>query len=132
MAVASVLAFSCTPQKEESTETSEEVTMEKSDKGMLRHVVMFKFKDETAQEDVDKVVNAFLDLKNSIPEIKSIEWGTNNSPEGLNQGLTHCFTLTFDNAADRDAYLPNPNHKEFGKILGPHLDKVTVIDYTIE
>jgi len=31
--------------------------------------------------------------------------------------------------ADRDAYLPHPAHKDFGAIVGPHVDKVCVVDF---
>ncbi len=96
---------------------------------VLRHVVLFKFKDSSSQADVAKVEKAFADLPSKIEEIKGYEWGTNNSPEGLNQGLTHCFLLTFESEEDRDAYLIHPDHKAFGSVLGPHLDKVTVLDY---
>jgi len=96
---------------------------------VLRHVVLFSFKATSTPEDVKTVVDAFADLQNKIDGIKGFEWGTNSSPEGLNQGLTHAFTLTFHSDADRDAYLPHPTHQEFGVILGPHLDKVTVLDY---
>src|SRR5688572_32703692 len=92
---------------------------------VLRHVVLFKFKDTSTPEDVKKVEAAFAALPGKLPLIKGYEWGKNNSPENLNQGLTHCFLLTFSNEKDRDAYLVHPEHKAFGKILGPHLDKVT-------
>ncbi len=95
----------------------------------LRHVVMFKFKDGSTAADVKKVEDAFRALPSKIKEIKGFEWGTNNSPENLNQGFTHCFFVTFDSEKDRNAYLPHPAHKEFGSILGPHLDKVLVVDY---
>ncbi len=96
---------------------------------VLRHVVLFKFKDSSTEADVAKVEKAFADLPSKIEEIRDYEWGTNNSPEGLNQGLTHCFLLTFASEEDRDAYLIHPDHKAFGSVLRPHLDKVTVIDY---
>lgn len=96
---------------------------------VLRHVVLFGFKETSSPEDVQKVIDAFKALPSKISEIKGFEWGTNSSPEGLNQGLTHAFTLTFHSDADRDTYLPHPAHKEFGGIVGPHLDKVTVVDY---
>lgn len=99
---------------------------------LLRHTVLFKFKDGTAAADIKKVEDAFRALPSKIKEIKSLEWGTNNSPENLNQGFTHCFFLTFSSEADRAAYLPHPAHKEFGKILGPYLDKVLVIDFWAE
>ena len=96
---------------------------------MLRHVVLFKFKDSATSSQVQEVENAFKALPSKIKEIKGFEWGTNNSPENLNQGLTHCFFLSFESEKDRDAYLPHPAHKEFGKLLGPYLDKVVVVDY---
>lgn len=96
---------------------------------VLRHVVFFSFKNSATPDDVKAIIDSFRELKNQIDGIKSFEWGTNSSPEGLNQRLTHAFTLTFHSNSDRDAYLPHPAHKEFGSLLGPHLDKVMVVDY---
>ena len=95
----------------------------------LRHVVLFKFKDSSTPDDIKKVEEAFAGLARNLKLIKDYEWGINVSPENLNQGLTHCFFVTFESAEDRDAYLVHPEHKAFGKVLGPHLDKVTVVDY---
>lgn len=99
---------------------------------VLRHVVLFKFKDGADPAGIKKVEEAFRALPAKIKEIQSLEWGKNNSPENLNQGFTHCFFVTFKSEADRAVYLPHPDHKEFGKILGPYLDKVLVVDYWAE
>ena len=99
---------------------------------VLRHVVLFKFKDTSTPEDIQKVESAFKALPSKIREIKSLEWGINNSPENINQGFTHCFFVTFANEKDRAVYLPHPDHKAFEKVLGPHLDKVLVVDYWTE
>lgn len=96
---------------------------------MLRHVVLFKFKDGSTPQQVKEVEDAFRALPSKIKEIKGFEWGTNNSPENLAQGFTHCFFLTFKSEADRAVYLPHPAHKAFGDVLKPHLDKVLVVDY---
>jgi hypothetical protein len=97
--------------------------------GRVRHVVLFKFKEETTPEQIKSVEDAFRALPSKVPSILDFEWGTNTSPEKLDQGFTHCFFLTFKTAADRDAYLPHPAHKAFGKTLRPYLDKVLVVDY---
>ena len=97
--------------------------------GKLRHVVAFKFKETASAEDIKKVETAFRDLKKSIKEIVSYEWGTNNSPEKHNKGTTHGFILTFKNEKDRDAYLVHPEHDKFGKLVGPLLADVFVIDF---
>jgi hypothetical protein len=98
-------------------------------KQVLRHVVMFGWKEGTDAAYITKVVTALSDLKHKIPTIKSFEWGTNNSPENLNNGLTHCFILTFSSESDRDAYLIHPDHKAFVALLNPAPEKVTVFDY---
>ncbi len=95
----------------------------------LRHVVLFKFKDASTPADVGRIVEAFRGLPARIPQIKGFEWGTNVSPEGKAEGFTHCFFVTFASEADRDAYLPHPAHKEFVAVVGPHVDKVCVVDY---
>jgi hypothetical protein len=97
--------------------------------GKLLHVVAFKFKPSAKAEEIDAVVQSFRALKSKIPQIKTLEWGTNISPEKHDMGFTHGFTLSFSSEKDRDAYLVHPDHKAFGKSLGPILDNVFVIDY---
>lgn len=98
-------------------------------KKMLRHVVLFKFKDSATPAQIKKVEDAFRKLPSKLKEIKGFEWGTNNSPEGLSQGFTHVFFVSFDSEADRAVYLPHAEHKAFVKVLEPHLDKALVVDY---
>lgn len=76
-----------------------------------------------------KIENAFRALPSKIPVVADFEWGTNNSPEGLSDGFTHCFLVTFNDEKGREVYLPHPAHKELVALLKPHLDKVLVIDY---
>jgi hypothetical protein len=110
-----------------SQSSAAEPTVEKP--RTLRHVVLFKFKDTSTEADVAKIVAAFQGLPGKIKEIAGFEWGTDVSPEGKSQGFTHCFLVTFKSEADRDAYLPHPAHKDFVAIVGPHVDKVCVVDF---
>ena len=96
---------------------------------VLRHVVLFKFKDDATPEQIREIENAFCALPGKVDAIYDLEWGTDVSVENLQQGFTHCFVVTFRSEADRAKYLPHPDHKAFGKLLGPHLDKVCVVDY---
>ncbi|MEM1400801.1 MAG: Dabb family protein [Pseudomonadota bacterium] len=100
-----------------------------SDKKELRHVVMLGFKAGTSQAEIDEIVRRFAALEGEVPGIEAFEWGVNNSPEGLNQGLSHCFLLTFATEAARDTYLPHPNHKAFADWVGEWVETVTVVDY---
>ncbi len=100
-------------------------------KDTLKHVVVFKYKEDASQADIKKVTDAFRALQDKIPGITAFEYGTNNSPEGKNMGFTHVHTLTFKDAAARDAYLPHPEHKKFGELLGKLgvLEDAFVVDY---
>ena len=97
----------------------------------IRHIVCLKFKDVASLEQIGEIEKKFPALQKSIPGIVSIEWGTNNSPEGLNKDFTHCFIVTFENEDARSNYLPHPNHQAFVDILKPLLDDVFVIDFNL-
>ncbi|HJQ25016.1 MAG TPA: Dabb family protein [Blastocatellia bacterium] len=97
----------------------------------VRHVVVFKFKPTATEAQIKEVTDAFRQLKDKIPGILAFEHGVNNSPEKKNLGFTHVYQLTFKDAAARDAYLPHPEHKKFGALLGRLgvLEDVFVVDY---
>lgn len=122
LALLSVTTYAHTPAGDPPVKTMKSTS--------VQHIVLFKFKPEATSEKVNEIVAAFEALPSQIKEIKGFKWGTNNSPEKLNKGLTHAFILTFDNEKDRDAYLPHPAHKKFGTIVGPWLAEVTVVDFT--
>jgi hypothetical protein len=100
-----------------------------NDQPLLRHVVLFNFKDSTDAIKLQEIENAFAALPSKISEIKDFEWGINNSPEGLDKGLSHCFLVTFGSEEDREKYLPHPAHQEFVTLIGPYVEDVTVVDY---
>jgi hypothetical protein len=97
--------------------------------GPIRHVVHFKFKADATEEQVANIVKEFAALKTKISAVESLEWGTDVSPEGLGQGYTHCWIISFKNAADRDAYLKHADHTAFVAILKPILDSALVVDF---
>jgi len=96
---------------------------------LIRHVVLFRWKDGTPSSKVREIEDGFRGLPGKIAEIADFEWGTDVSPEGLSEGFTHCFLVTFRDAKARDAYLPHPAHQAFVALLEPHLDKALVVDY---
>ncbi|MFC4632279.1 Dabb family protein [Dokdonia ponticola] len=108
-------------------ETQETIT--KAPEKLLRHVVLFNFNESATPEVLKTIEEAFATLPSQIAEIHSFEWGINNSPEGLDKGLTHCFFVTFLSEADRATYLPHPAHQAFVTLIGPYVEDVTVVDY---
>ena len=96
---------------------------------MLRHLVLFKWKPETPPEKIAEIEAAFCSLPARIPEIVGFEWGTDISIQGFDRGFTHCFVVTVDSEAGRDAYLPHPEHAEFIALSRPHVEQILVLDY---
>jgi hypothetical protein len=95
----------------------------------VRHVVSFKFKKDATPGDIRKVEEAFAALKSKIPQIQSLEWGTNVSGENLDKGFTHMWVLSFADAAAVKAYIDHPDHQAFVKLLKPSLEEAFVIDF---
>jgi hypothetical protein len=100
-------------------------------KHTVRHIVVFKYKPGTTETQIKQVTDAFRGLKSKIPGIVSFEYGVNNSPEGKSQGFNHIYFVTFENEKARDTYLPHPEHKKFGELLGSLevLEDAFVVDY---
>jgi hypothetical protein len=96
---------------------------------VLRHVVLYKFKDAISPAQLQEVVDAFSALPKKIDTIIDFERGTNVSPEGKSEGFTHVFVVTFRDEAGRDAYLKHPAHDEYVKVVRDRREKVIVFDY---
>ncbi|KAK4120822.1 dabb-domain-containing protein [Parathielavia appendiculata] len=101
------------------------------------HIVLFQFKADANAEEVKVVCARFLALKDSCihptskaPYIKSLKAGKDNSPEGLQNGMTHGFVVEFLSAEDRDYYVKeDPAHQAFVKSTGDVLEKPIVLDF---
>lgn len=106
-----------------------EATAEEKPAKTLRHIVLYKFKDELKPQQVQEVIDAFAALPKKIDTVVGFEHGTNVSPEGKSEGLTHCFVVSFRDEKGRDAYLVHPAHLEYVKLAKERREKVVVFDY---
>jgi hypothetical protein len=95
----------------------------------VRHVVSFKFKASTPAEEIRKIESAFSALRSKIPQIQSLEWGTDVGPEGLSKGFTHMWILTFSDLPALKTYIDHPDHVAFVNLLKPNLEDVFVLDF---
>ena len=98
---------------------------------MLRHVVLFKFKENATADQVKVIETKFASLSQQLDLIQAFEYGTNISKENLDQGFTHCFIVTFKSEADLETYLPHPAHQAFVADLQPVLEEALVIDFLV-
>ncbi|KIW41474.1 uncharacterized protein PV06_07029 [Exophiala oligosperma] len=101
------------------------------------HIVLFKLKSSLSDSEKKEFCDDMLGLKNTCihptsntPYIVSSSGGADNSPEGVQGGLTHGFVVEFASSEDRDYYVSkDPAHQAFIKKNGPRFDDVRVIDY---
>ncbi len=81
---------------------------------MIRHVVLVRFKPDANTAQIFAALKA---LQDKIDGIIAISTGADSSPEGLQRGHTHAFTVDFRDAKARDAYLPHPEHQKVGAMI---------------
>lgn len=99
---------------------------------VLRHVVLYKFKDSATPAQVQEVIDAFAGLPKKVSSIIGFEHGANVSSEGKSEGLTHAFVVTFRNEKDLADYLVHPAHDAYVKVVRDRREKVVVFDYWAE
>ena len=99
---------------------------------MIRHVVLLKLRNAA---EAPQIFTALKSLQSQIPGISNISTGVDCSPEGLQRGFTHGFTVDFIDAAARDAYLPHPAHQKVGAMIVAAceggIEGVLVLDWEI-
>jgi hypothetical protein len=98
---------------------------------MVRHFGMFQFKEGVTASQIDTCFREMKGMIGNIPGLLGMEHGSYESGEGLNDGFTHGFIMSFDTAASRDAYLPHPEHERVKEIVVPCLERVVVFDFEV-
>ena len=112
--------------------TSSSLPAEDAPAKVLKHIVMYKFKDDQSPAQVQEVVDAFSKLPKQIDTIIGYEHGTNVSQEMKSDGFTHVFVVTFKDEAGREVYLKHPSHDAYVAVVKGRREKVIVLDYWTE
>lgn len=99
---------------------------------VLKHVVLLAFKATSSDEEINDLQTSFENLKDEIEGVLSVETGADVSNEGLQDGFTHCFQVTWPDEDARAVFQPHPAHQSFVEKVGPHVEKVVVVDYWTE
>ena len=114
----------------------EAVTAPGYNKGLVRHIVLFRYKDNVTGDQKIEIKKRFLALasecnRNGKRYVLSIETGAQNSGEGVDQELEQGFIVTFKSEGDRNYYVGrdliqregnfDPAHDAFKKFVGPFL-----------
>lgn len=97
---------------------------------MVKHIVLFKLKEEVPAAEKLAVMNRFKEaieaLSAKIPFIRRIEVGLN-----INPGETWNIALysEFDTLDDVKAYAVHPDHQAAGKLLAEVKESRACVDY---
>jgi len=99
---------------------------------MTRHYGMFQFKEGISEAEIANCFATMQAMVGQIPGLLEMEHGSYDSTEGLNDGYTHGFIMTFDSPESREAYLPHPIHEKVKDLVVPKLERVVVFDFNVQ
>ncbi|WP_458135964.1 Dabb family protein [Komagataeibacter sp. NFXK3] len=116
-------------------------------RGLVRHIVLFRFLPTITDDQRAEVVRRFLALartsrrEDGSPVVVSIETGAQISGEGVDEGLQQAFVVTFRSEGDRNYYVGrpvvtdpayfDPAHEAFKKFAAPYIVTTLVFDYAV-
>ena len=99
---------------------------------MVKHIVLFKLKDEVPETDKLVVMNKFKEAIEALPAkisvIRKIEVGLNMNP---GESWHIALYSEFDNLDDVKFYATHPDHVAAGKIIAEAKESRSCIDYEI-
>jgi hypothetical protein len=82
---------------------------------MIRHCVFIKFHPNVAVSEKKQIYSEISGLKARLAGLLAVHIGDNNSPEaGMDKGFSEGFMVDFSDAAARDAYLADSEHRLTG------------------
>ncbi len=97
---------------------------------MIRHVVMWKFKEnaegKTRTENMELVRQRLLALPALIPQIKRLEVGFD--VKGTPSSMDVMLLTEFDTLEDLEAYIVHPDHQAVGPIVRAVTEVRAVVD----
>ena len=96
---------------------------------MVKHIVMFDFKEENKEANIQKAKEMLEALLESVPTLKGIEVGVNFADEGRAMDLS--IYATFDDKAGLEAYAVHPEHIKVVEFIKTVVDGSKVVDYTL-
>jgi hypothetical protein len=99
---------------------------------VIRHIVLIRFRADVPE---DRIAAIFADLhaiRDQVPGIGPIHAGRSESPEQIERGYLHGFTVDFAGWDALAAYQAHPDHTRVGAALVAHaqggLDGILVFD----
>ena len=102
---------------------------------MIRHIVLVRFKPDTTEAQISGILQGLATLTALLSGARNFVGGRSTSPENLERGYHHGFTMDFDTWSDLALYADHPGHKALGADIVSHaeggLDGVLVLDVEV-
>jgi hypothetical protein len=95
---------------------------------MLKHLVMFKKKQDTDEATVREIMARLEGLQGQIPGLREI-WCYLGLPSERPVVYTFVLDSTLDSADDLPGYLAHPAHVAVNEWMSPFLESRAVVDY---
>jgi hypothetical protein len=95
---------------------------------MIDHVVLLDVRADVQAATLARFEHLLAALPERIDEVESVRFGPSVSPEGLEQGYSYGFLITFADEHARDRYLPHPEHQPISTLAQQMAERVLVFD----
>ena len=81
---------------------------------MIRHIVLIRFRPEVTDAEVSAIFTAIPSLAQKLPGVLAFTSGRSESPEKMERGHMHGFTIDFASWDALQTYADHSDHKVFG------------------
>ncbi len=99
---------------------------------MIRHIVLTKFKPGTPEAKISDIYSGLAAVTDSLSGATAFAGGRSESPEQIERGYMHGFSIDFDDWDALRDYADNPRHKTLGAQLVENavggIDGILVLD----
>lgn len=95
---------------------------------MIRHICMFKLKEENKKENIEKALKLSDELLRPIDLLRGFDVVV-NSPEAPESNYELSLIFDFDSMEDLNAYQAHENHVKFGDFIKSVRTDRACIDY---
>ena len=84
---------------------------------MIRHIVLVRFRPEVSDATIAKIFADLDAIRSVVPGVLAIASGRSESPEKIERGYMHGFTVDFAGWEALAAYQAHPDHRAVGEAL---------------
>lgn len=96
---------------------------------MVKHIVLFDFKEENKKANIEKAKEMLEGLLETVPTLKGMEIGINFANEDRAMDLS--IYTTFEDQAGLEAYAVHPEHLKVVAFIKTVVNGSKVVDYTL-